>query len=348
MKILSVFLILISISHLQASAPEWKELILWNPSATSMYTVSSALHSVNNDLINGKYGAKNLFDQTFSTAWVEGRKDEGVHETIFTIIPKNCKTLNIFGGYGKNHTLYDRNNRLKKIKLSLLVGINPQGHISENTIVYRTLPYEKVFSYTLKDTFSVQTIPLSFDLNKLAAFTRKTIDQFKKDFKEKIGSTATLLKIEIEAVYRGSRWNDTCVSELFFNNLYLHNPLNEIYGKIDSVYVNKDENTLLMDTPQKYGIILHHDSHAVFQIVEISTDKQWLNVIRMPAEGGQGRLESEYLIFNTHLKKEMTRAISRVAGGRINGPFYFNRKNGHLFLEYYLIGQDKTSQIELK
>ena len=103
-----------------------------------------------------------------------------------------------------------------------------------------------------------------------------------------------------------------------------------------------------MNTETEKKIMLLQDSNSVYQISEISKDKQWVTVIRMPADVGPGRVATEYLILNTHLKRLMCKDIGKIAGNDIYGPFFLINKNDNLFLEYHEQGKSGTKLIELK
>lgn len=73
---------------------------------------------------------------------------------------------------------------------------------------------------------------------------------------------------------------------------------------VTSVYVNEDENAVLIDTPEKRGSVLFRDRGSVFQVIATTGDNQWALVIQMPSEIGE-RAETVYLLFNTYLKKKV-------------------------------------------
>lgn len=350
-KLLSLitFFIFFNLSVLFSdTSSKWIELSLYNVPGYGICKATSELSGDNGVKVIGKYSVMNLLDKDFSTAWVEGKQGDGITESVYIVIPEECKTINIFTGYGKNSSLYHKNNRPKKIKLSFFIGINPDGYVSETVIIYKALKFEKDFYITLKDTFGVQNFKFPFSISELETFKNTVINRFKEKPGHKIGQIDFILKFEIEEVYKGNKWDDTCISEVFFNNRYICNKHDEIFNEIKNIYVNRKENTIYMDTEKEKKIMLLQDSNSVYQISEISKDKQWITVIRMPADAGPGRVGTEYLILNTHLKKLMCKDISKVVGNDIYGPFFLINKNENLFLEYHEQSKSGTKLIELK
>ncbi len=351
MKLLSVitFSVFLSLSVLFSdTSSKWIELALYDVPGYGICKATSELNGDNGVEVIGKYSVMNLLDKNFSTAWVEGKQGDGINESVYIVIPEECKTINIFNGYGKNSSLYHKNNRPKKIKLSSFVGINPDGYVSETAIIYKAHKFEKDFYITLKDTYGIQSFKFPFSKSELETLKNTAIDRFKEKPGHKIGQIDFILKLEIEEIYKGSKWDDTCISEIFFNDRYICNKHDEIFNKIKNVYVNQKENAIYMDTETEKKIMLLQDSNSVYQISEISKDKQWVTVIRMPADAGTGRVDTEYLILNTHFKKLMCKDIAKIAGNDIYGPFFLINKNDNLFLEYHEQGKPGTKLIELK
>jgi hypothetical protein len=130
------------------------------------------------------YAPDNLFDKSLHTAWAEGAKNEGVGEwaLIKFDYDKKIDDIGIFNGYQKNTNLFEDNNRVKELEIS----------ISDGT--------KKIV--TLEDAKDVQWIPL----NKQTQW----------------------IKFRILSVYKGKKYNDTCLTEIIFSH-------KEIFSEIDKV-----------------------------------------------------------------------------------------------------------------
>jgi len=325
---------------------EWTEITLIGNNNQMQLNATSALQSADN-VLKGKYGAANLFDHDFSTAWVEGTEGAGVQESVFFILPEGRTRLNIMNGYAKSKSLYKKNNRLKKLKLTLYAGVNPEGYVSEIAAVYKSLPYPEEFTIDLSDTSSVQSFAVPVSWKKINNFKKETIDSYTNDFDIPPADTAVIIKIEINEVYSGSRWDDTCISELFFNDVYIHNPLEEKYTQIDSVYVNDQDNTILINYVQYKGRDVYTDPGSILQIIDTSPDNQWVILIRMSRDPSP-RHQTEYLLLNTFLGRMMNSEISQTIGETITGPFLFCSHGKNLCLEYYTPVSERSKKIILK
>lgn len=159
--------------------PDFNIEIIRPPLFIKDATASSELGSK-----DGKYKAENLLDGDPSTAWVEGKKDWGMSEYVdFDTNPfldnnagsYKVKKIGIINGYAKNKDVFKMNNRVKQIKL------DSESYIS-NEKLNRT--------YILKDTMDMQYI----EFDKPVLMSR--------------------FKITIIDIYKGTKWNDTCLSEV--------------------------------------------------------------------------------------------------------------------------------------
>ena len=102
-----------------------------------------------------------------------------------------------------------------------------------------------------------------------------------------------------------------------------------------SVYVGEpDESKILIDTPKAKGIVVLDEPESVFQVIDVSEDNCWVTVIRMPAEVGEGRVETEYLVFNTHLGKILNVDIEKSVGVNLYDPLFLVNRNSETILEY--------------
>jgi len=156
------------------------------PTGPSFFRVftSSELDEDKND----KYAAVNLIDNDQSTAWVEGKKGSGINE-YFKIegtrsnLAFKIDSLGIINGYAKNEGVFYNNNRVKKIRIEY------KNDIFREENPYNMKPPESI-EFILEDTMDMQYLA----------------------FPEPIFMSS--MKISILEVYKGSKWDDTCISEL--------------------------------------------------------------------------------------------------------------------------------------
>ncbi len=104
-------------------AQEWKDINLISYSGTNFFATSWLSHEGDEGLYFDysvpRYGPANLFDGNLATAWVPGTENSGIGESVYFELHENASTINIYNGYGKSQSLFEKNNRVKEIKLSL-------------------------------------------------------------------------------------------------------------------------------------------------------------------------------------------------------------------------------------
>ncbi|GAA4275965.1 NADase-type glycan-binding domain-containing protein [Aquimarina mytili] len=153
-------------------------------------TTSSRLSSQGNI----SYEPKNLKDFSFKTAWVEGVSGYGIGEYIkFTFNPEHPRLTKIIlvNGYVKSKKAWEDNSRAKKIKMYV-------NHI----------PYAIV---NLKDVYAEQY----FEVDPIGHSDRKNSEELKQ--KDKF-----TIKFEILDVYKGNKYDDTAITEIYFDGIDVH------------------------------------------------------------------------------------------------------------------------------
>lgn len=145
----------------------------------SKYLASSTL----NDDGEIKYIPDHLIDKNLKTAWVEGVDGYGIGEYVDIYITHQIDSfvneiygIRICNGYTESQKLWEENSRVKKIKLWV------------DNIPYAILNLEDVPS---EQVFNVGIIPISY----------------REDL---------VLRFEILEVYEGTKYKDTCISEITF------------------------------------------------------------------------------------------------------------------------------------
>ncbi len=180
-----------------------------------------------------KYGAEYLIDNNINTCWAyrikKNIKKEKVKITFYLIVATNIKTISIVNGYAKSSNLYRKNARAKEIELIYKYG---------DKEVYRK-------KYKIKDVYDIQTL--------------KTGEEVKVD----------RVELRILKVYKGNRWNDVCISEVFFNNKYAATTL---------YYVERIANGILQNNRDKIALkkflsfinLINSDRNRCFEPGQIS------------------------------------------------------------------------------
>ena len=136
-----------------------------------------------------KYAAEKAHDFSIVTAWVEGVEGNGEGEYIKYAFPGTCPritTVLIHNGYVKNWDVWRDNGRVKKLLM-----------------YYNDKPYVILH---LQDTANLQ----SFDVGILGHEERSD------------ASPAWSIKFEILEVYPGEKYEDTAITEIYFDGIDVH------------------------------------------------------------------------------------------------------------------------------
>lgn len=154
------------------------------------------------------YRVVNVLDKNKETAWVpkQGKLGNGVYEFIIMKIPYGIKGIKIVNGLAKDDFLFHANNRVKSIYLGFIAKLDPseEGACPSGLVyhlTYHTLPNQLV---SLKDTYKTQEI---FFTKAIPDFDWKDCYNFK--YKNNV-----YLVIGIWDIYKGTKFNDTCISEI--------------------------------------------------------------------------------------------------------------------------------------
>lgn len=145
---------------------------------------------------SNSYKAANVFDANLSTAWVEGKADFGRGEWVEislvadfkrkTAFSKAVGSIFIFPGYGKSEKLFYENNRIKSALLIASTKTSIQDNHDKQVLIWR-LEFKDEPKYHV------------FDIENAA-----------------INGEDQRYRLYIEDVYKGSKYNDTCISEIGF------------------------------------------------------------------------------------------------------------------------------------
>ena len=138
------------------------------------------------------YSAKNLLDGNYSTPWVEGASDFGKKQKIQLKLYGNPSKFNsynyenithlyLLNGFRKNEKTYYENNRIKTLRL----WVNGKDC---GTVELKDKPFRTVNDFNFAYEADL--------LNSERLWNVKTIE------------------IEILDVYKGTKYNDTCISEI--------------------------------------------------------------------------------------------------------------------------------------
>lgn len=140
------------------------------------------------------YEAKNAHDFSYKNAWVEGVAGTGIGEYLeytFAAAAPRVTDIIIANGFVKSQAAWTNNARVKKLKMYV------------NNKPYAIL--------NLKDERALQT----FKVEPLGNSNREDLSKLQ-------GKPDWTLKFEIIEVYKGLKYDDTVIAELFFDGLDVH------------------------------------------------------------------------------------------------------------------------------
>jgi len=317
------------------AASQWEQMVLYSSERGVFYKTTSELDNPEPDPFNpGIFSGVRVFDGDRNTCWAEGVPGNGSGEALFFTIPENIGILHIINGSAGNEGFFLNNNRVKKMLLSLYVGVSPEAHVSEMAVQYFALKYDRSFVIELADTQDEQDLDFPLARKELIEFKNRVVELFKSEIEADVGSPVDtvhyILRLEIQDVYKGLETEDTCLAEI---------RTEEGFESIRFIYLSEDESSVLMDTDKKTGVIVDRDKEAVFQIINHTEDNQWLICIKMPRKN-EGRVETEYVLYNTAAAKKIEK---ETLGEHVLDIYGFVKKDGKIFLEYF---NSSTSKIE--
>jgi hypothetical protein len=221
--------------------------------------------------------------------------------------------------------------------------------------LYIIKKYSDTRNLELTDTFSVQSFPLNIDTADLADFQENSLKDchsFKGDIYDKLKSgngtvtftPAVIVKIETEDVYRGSKYDDICMSELFFNDRFITN-YPDRYSPVDSVYI-EDDNTVKVDCASEKSVVIVKDTTAVYTGIYHPEHSNWavLSYVSNDETGKGSRTEELYSLIDLKNRKVIDNTIfNKCTGSFLSSPLIEKDGNGKVVLDIY-----EDFEVELK
>jgi hypothetical protein len=169
---------------------------------------------------SGMYSVRKMADGDPATCWAVGKG--GIGEKIYVLVKPGAKSIKIINGLAKNKNLHLANNRVRSFKVTAYAGFTSMKHITEIGEEYVVWPFAPTAKLVLKDTMNEQSLRFPFNWKELEKLGRKAADESEswaraeeplEGLMESI-RVAYILSLEISELYRGTKYNDTCISEL--------------------------------------------------------------------------------------------------------------------------------------
>jgi hypothetical protein len=199
---------------------DWEELYLAVHESGYRYRATGELKDPG-EREYGPYGAHNLFDKNPGTCWAEGKPGPGLGEAVYVGVNRGERTINLMNGYHKSRDLFQKNNRVSKLNLSVYVAVFRMDRTTELFDAYDLAKFGPTLAIDLPDGMETRTISFPWDWADLEAFMSEAYDAHPAS--QEMGDAPDdlarqyVLKFEIAGVYPGSKFDDTCISEIWMS-----------------------------------------------------------------------------------------------------------------------------------
>jgi hypothetical protein len=293
----------------------WLRFPLQGSSFGPLFGASSVLEA-EEGIYRSRYGSDKALDGDKGSAWVEGVPGPGKGESYY-LAPKHLpEALGFINGYAQNRDLFHKNHRVRQLKVQIFAGVNLSGFAGQWEDYYDARPLSLEAVIQLTDSMEPQRIPLPFNRAKLAAGmeqfqTSRAIRTLQIPQAREMGldngdpngdaipkSFRYIIRLEIESTYPGTKWEDSCIAELWPD-----------YGSPAAARVNESGDTLTIIAPEGTAIPVYHNTDGVLTLLELSRDNQWALVIREPATPKDGRISTSYEIIHLPTGRVLTDTI---------------------------------------
>ena len=320
--------------------------------AGGIYSASSELEKPSSPMDIGKYSPKNLLDNSLKTSWVEGEKGSGIGSFVLLGMGKALKQFFVvYNGYEQSENLFLKNNRVKELKVTLYEGFTDDSKANQFGFDADAMQYQKTKTILLEDRMGMQVFPIPFDRNKVKDFVEEARRNYlagtKNDSTVKTGTLQSFLfvKYEIISVYKGSKWDDTCIAEIGFSNRGKGEivPLGE---SIEKVYEDDDSEHVIIET-NKHTTVTLADAADIARGLGYTGDGEFFTIMVWDAavkEGwvildyqhgftDGGHIEETQHLWSLKYLKEVPPSLLSAYGIEPQDELSFNNKNGRLYAE---------------
>ncbi len=199
-----------------------------------------------------RYRAENVFDGELSTCWVEDEEGAGVGESLTFVVDRTVSALGIVNGFARNGVLFRWNNRVRRLRVELIAAFTAPGLVTETDYtLYLGRVIRAAEPLELDDTAALQRFVFPWSADEQERFLMESLERFldehpsfTRKIREALGygpdpvdggepaapgdeaSRAAFLsdaraafsmlcvRLLIDGVYRGDRFDDTCITEI--------------------------------------------------------------------------------------------------------------------------------------
>ena len=321
--------------------------------AGGVYYASSELEKPSEPMEIGKYSPMNLFDNNPATSWVEGEKGAGEGSFVFTGMGRDYKgCLGIYNGYQASENLFRKNNRVKELEILLYTGFTWEGRTGQFGFEADTFRIGKPFTVVLEDRMGEQKIELPYDpvlseealIEKLDEYAAAHSEELENSGGAESVESFFFLKLKIVSVYKGTKWDDTCIAGIDFYNSCENETIPDGMSLI-GIFTDPETGNLYAVIPGgKEFLLADRESLAVeygysgaedlfsISLMDVSPDKDWA-IIDYQYGGAEGRIEETHHLWSVRRLMEVPEELLERYGSP--DPLDFIMENGRLYLETF-------------
>jgi hypothetical protein len=189
------------------------------------------------------YSAENMFDGNRSTCWAEGAPG-GTGESVTFIADRPVARVGIVNGYARDQEIYQKNNRVAKMSVSVFPAFTAPGLVTENDwYLYYGLEYPAGGVVELADTMETQYFDFPLSVEQQPAIMRDAMNRFlsdhpqfataiekdlglekfhelsesgREEYRRLVRAAFSMycVRFQVTEVHPGDSYDDTCVSEV--------------------------------------------------------------------------------------------------------------------------------------
>lgn len=191
--------------------------------------------------------AANAADGEKATAWAS----KGTGAELWLFMNSGATSLRLINGCVKSDRLFSANNRARKLLVSVWTAEHLDGDVTETARAWKAARLTPDSELELKDTPEPQVFDFPFNWDELRFRKAEAASSMMKraDYRgRKRLYSSFVLRVEPAEVYRGSRHDDTCISEISAGGTWLNEA--SLPGSWERPY-GKETETLALSTPRE-------------------------------------------------------------------------------------------------
>lgn len=147
-----------------------------------------------------------------------------------------------------------------------------------------------------------------------------------------------VFKLEILDVYKGSKWDDICISDIWFSTEEKTNKNLSAGEKITDIFEGEDGNVYFSTTKREKVLLassrdIEDEDDIVggeldIVLMDVSPDKEWAQIDFLFSQAAYVRVEEVPFLYNVRLSKKVDKSLL----GDYFSMYGFSEKDGKVFI----------------